>query len=147
MRAAGIDEGEVGVGVVEVLGDGGVGPGLDLAPKVLQVFGGARGLGVELGVGRDLDVEPVAVLGADEGNQLVGVAEVPARPGAHAGGQIAAQGHDAADAMAAVVIEDLADLGAGGADAGEVWGGFDPLPAQPVHGLEGPLAGLEPPAP
>jgi hypothetical protein len=53
---------------------------------------------VVFGVGGDFDVEVIAGLGADELHQLVGVAQFAGE--SHAGGQIAAQGDDAADAAA-----------------------------------------------
>ena len=91
-----VDEAEVGVGVVEVLGDGRIGAGPHLGGKGLQVGLGRARLRVDLGVGRHLDVEVVAGLGADEGHQVAGVVELAAR--AIAAGQVAAQGHQALDA-------------------------------------------------
>ena len=52
-------------------------------------------------------MEVVAGLGADELHQLVGVAEFAGK--ADAGGQVAAQGHDAADA-GPDSVQDLADV-------------------------------------
>jgi hypothetical protein len=73
---------------------------------------------VVFGVGGDFDLEVIAGLGADELDQLVGVAELAGK--ADAGGQVAAQGDDAADAGGLVALQDLADVLAGRADARQV---------------------------
>jgi len=136
-----VDESEVGLGIVEVLGDGRVGAGIDLALKVFQVGRGRCCLGMEFGVGRDLDMESVAELLAQKAHQFVGVAE-GAEPGApHAGRKVAAEGDDAGDALLDIMADDVADLGLVRADAGEVRGGFDALATQPGDCLEGALAG------
>jgi hypothetical protein len=96
---------------------------------------------VELRIGGDLDVEALAVFPAQEGHQLIRVAEGAEPAAAHAGRHVAAQRDDAMDALADVVLDDAADLGLVGADAGQVRGGLDALGAEPVHGLEGALAG------
>jgi hypothetical protein len=70
------------------------------------------------GVGGNFDVEVIAGLKADELDQFVGVAQF-ARV-ADAGGQIAAQGDDAADAGFLVALQDVADVRAGRADARQV---------------------------
>ena len=139
-RAA-IDEAKVGIRVIEILGDGTVGASLDLALEVGQVLIGIGGLGMDLGVGRHLDAEMVAGLLTDEGDQFVGVAEVPSGAQPHAGGQVAAQGHQAADALTLVTAQDGLDLGPGGADAGQVRGGRDASGQEQVQGLEGAVPG------
>ncbi len=50
-------------------------------------------------VSRDVDMKCVAGFRADEGNQLIGITEFAGV--GHAGGQVAAQGDDAADAAVA----------------------------------------------
>ena len=85
-----VHEAEVGVRVVEILGDGAVGAGLDLAFEVQQVMFDVRRLGMKFRVGGDFDVEVVAGFGADEFHQFVGVAKFAKLP--HPGRQIAAQG-------------------------------------------------------
>ena len=70
-----VDEMEVGVGVVEILGDRRVGAGLDLADEGRHVVLRAARLRVPFRVGRHFDAEPVAGFGADEVDQFVGVAE------------------------------------------------------------------------
>jgi hypothetical protein len=92
------DEVLVGIGVVEVLGDGRVGAGIDLALEVQQVFARALRLRMPFRIGRDLDAEAVAAFGADELDQLIGIAEFAGID--HARRQVAAQGDDAADAAA-----------------------------------------------
>jgi hypothetical protein len=86
----------------------------------LKASRSSRGLwpGVVFGVGGDFDVEVIAGLGADELDQFVGVAELAGK--ADAGGQVAAQGDDAADAGGLVALQDLADVLAGRADARQV---------------------------
>ena len=63
-------------------------------------------------------MKPVAGAFADEGDELVGVAEL-AR-GAEARGQVAAQGDDVADAVAAIALELRGDVVARRGDAGDV---------------------------
>jgi hypothetical protein len=104
-RADFVDEVEVGVGVVEVLGDRRIGAGLDLAHEVRQVVAREARLRVPFGIGGDLEVEVVAGLGADELDEFVGVAELAGF--GHARRQVAAQGDDAADAGAPVVVQDV----------------------------------------
>src|SRR3546814_3208061 len=60
-RARVVDEAEVDVGVVEVLGDRAVGAGVDLALEVAQVDMRVVGLRVALGIDADLDVEAAVV--------------------------------------------------------------------------------------
>ncbi len=139
--AAGVDEGEIGIGIVEVLGDGGIRAGIDLALEVIEVLPRPRRLGVDLRIGRDLDVERRAGLLAHEGYQLVRIGQFPGGYGAHTGRQVAAQGNDAPDIQGPVVAQDLPDLGPAGADAGEVGGGVDAPTAQERHRIEGALAG------
>src|SRR3546814_16760691 len=97
-----VDEAEVGVGVVEVLGDRAVGAGVDLALEVAQVDMRVVGLRMALGIAADLDVETAVVLAADEFAQVGGVAEIAGV--AHARGQVAAQRDDAAAADLPVPI-------------------------------------------
>jgi hypothetical protein len=55
-------------------------PALTLAAKACRSASGELRLRVRLGVGRHLDVEVVAGLGADEGHQVAGVAELAHAP-------------------------------------------------------------------
>ena len=114
------DEIEVGAGVVEILGDGGIGASLHLLGKMAQVVVGRAGLRVDFGVSGHFDGEPVAAVFADEAHQIGGVPEVAQSD--HAGGQVATQGHQPADALGTVAVEQFADAVAGGADAGQVGG-------------------------
>ncbi len=113
-----LDKLEIRIGVVEVLGDGGVGPGLHLALEGQQIVLWRPGLRVDLGIGRHFDVEPVARFGADEFHQLVGVTEFAGR--AVAAGQVAAQRHHALDVIGLVLVEDGADRLTRAAHAGQV---------------------------
>src|SRR3546814_14748110 len=56
-RARVVDEAEVGVGAVEVLGDRAVGAGVDLAPEVAQVDMRVVGLRIALGIAAAPDLE------------------------------------------------------------------------------------------
>ena len=133
-----LDEVEVGVGVVEVLGDGRVCTGRHFLGEVRQVGVGRGGLGVHLGVGRHFDGEPVAAVLAHEAHQVGGVLEVAQGHGA--GGQVATQGHQALDALGAVAVQQFTDAVAGGAHAGQVRGHFRAGGGQVGDGLGG--AGL-----
>ena len=81
----------VGIGVVEVLGDGRIGPGTHFGGEGLQVGFGAARLGMHLRVGGHFNVEIVPKFLADKGHQIAGVMKLPAH--AVAAGQIAAQRH------------------------------------------------------
>ena len=119
--AAALHKVEVGVGVVEELGKRSVGPSFHLAAEVFEVLSGARRLRMHLRVSGDFDLEGVAMLLADEADQLVGVVEFAGRSGAHRRGrQIAAQRHDALDARFAVARKLRRNVGARRANAGEV---------------------------
>jgi hypothetical protein len=62
---------------------------------------------VDLRVGGDLDVEVITRVFADEGHQFIRVDQARAGPGARR--QVAAQGHEAADARIAVGAEEAGD--------------------------------------
>ena len=130
---------QVGVEVVEILGDRRVGAGIHLALEGEQVVPRGLGLGVVFGVGGDFDVEVAAGLGADELDQVVGVAQLAGE--ADAGGQVAAQGDDAADAGGLVALQDLADLLAGRADARQVRRGLVAFALDLENRLEGAFLG------
>ncbi|OMP13258.1 hypothetical protein COLO4_01993, partial [Corchorus olitorius] len=102
-----VDELEVRVGVEEVLRDGGVRTGLDLAGEVLQIVPRRARLRVVFRIRRHFDVERLAGFLADELDQLVGEAEFTDL--AHARRHVAAQRDDAADAVFAIRIENAAD--------------------------------------
>ena len=132
---------EVAVGVEEVLGDRAVGTGVGLADKVLQIGFKVRRLRVRFRVGGDFDGEVIAGLGADELDQLVGVAQLAAGV-THAGGQVAAQGDDALDAVGTVVVDQVAQVFARVADAGQVRCGRNlHLAVQLQHGAAGAFTG------
>lgn len=114
-----VDEVEVGVGVEEVLGDGGIGARLDLGHEVIQIRRRIGGLRVHFGIGRHFDVEPIARFLADERHQFVGVAQF-AGVAAHARGQVAAQGDHAPHAFVLVGLQDVPQVLARGADARQV---------------------------
>jgi hypothetical protein len=78
------------------------------------------GLGVDLGVAGGADAERAAL--ADEGDQLVGVAQAAGRDLelGLALRRVAAQGQDVVHVGVGELVEDAGQLVAGGADAGEV---------------------------
>ena len=82
-----VDEVEVAVRVEEVLGDGAVGTGLNLAGKVLQIFFGVAGLRMKLRVRGYFQVKRIAAVLTDKLHQLVGVAQLTG--GTHTGGHVA----------------------------------------------------------
>src|SRR5450631_1017193 len=73
---------------------------------------------MKLRISRHLDVKMIAGLGANERHQFVGVLKLA--DAAHAGGQVAAQRHDAFDAHFLVGIQDAANVFARRADARQV---------------------------
>nr|GEU28354.1 hypothetical protein [Tanacetum cinerariifolium] len=109
---------EIRVRIIKILGDRGVGAGLDLALERQQVVLRRTRLRVHLGVRRHFDMEPVARFLADELDQLAGVAELAGR--AVTAGQVAAQRHDAADVVRLEFVQDGADRRAGAAHARQV---------------------------
>ena len=131
-----VDEAEIRVGVVEVLGNRAVGTGIELGLEAAQV--GQRVFCLRMGfrVGGHFDVEMSAVFGADEGHQLVGVTQVAAA--CHARRQVAAQCHDAVASQCAVLAQQGADFLAAAAHAGQVrHAGHAVGVAQALHGFRG----------
>jgi hypothetical protein len=95
-------------------------------------------LRVVFGVGGHLD-EPVRALRlADEAHQLAGVAEFARR--GRAAGQVAAQRHQAADALRAVGGQDLGNAFARAAHAGQVRRGLVAHRGDGLHGGQGLVA-------
>ena len=133
-----VDEMEIGVGVVEVLGDRRVGAGLGFAREGVEVVLRIARLRMPFGVGGDGDLEVVAGFAADEFDEFVGVAEFAGL--GHARGQVAAQGDEAADAGGAVVGKDVADVLPRRADAGEVRRGVEAFGGDVLDDGEGALA-------
>ena len=133
-RVAVVDEPEVRVRVEEVLRDRRVRAGVDLALEVREVGLRRAGLRVHLGVGGHVDVEPVAGHLADERDQLVRMAELAGveRSRRH----VAAQRDEMADAVRAVLREDLREVRARRADARDVRGRGHALGADLEHRLE-----------
>ncbi len=85
-------------------------------------------------------MEVVTGFGADELHQLIGVAQLAAGH-AHTRRQIAAQGDDALDAGTLVEVQQLAQLGFGVADTGQVRRGGDlHLTVELQHGVQGAVA-------
>ncbi len=116
---------EIGVGVVEILRDRAVRPGIDLGLEGLQVLVGVARLRMHLGVGGDFDVECVAAFLADEAHQVRRKAEFARNR--DPGGHVAAQRDDAADAVRPVLRDHVADVFPRGSNAGNMRHGSMPF--------------------
>src|SRR5690606_8882806 len=92
-----VDEAEIGVDIVEILGDGAVGATLDFLLEEIEVLTGRWRLRMKLRVGRDFDQKMLAAMLADMANQIAGIAE--GSGGAHTRRQIATQGDDTLNAF------------------------------------------------
>ena len=68
-----INEAEIGVRVVEILGNGAVGPGINLALEVDQILFGAGCLRVIFGIGGHFDMKLIVEFGPDKTDQFIGV--------------------------------------------------------------------------
>ena len=135
-----VEEAEVGVGIEEKLGDGGIGAGFHFAHEALDVVFGAARLRVVFGVGSHFDVEPVAESVADELHQFVGVVQAGGAQ-AHAGGDVAAQGNHVADAQIFVFLQEVGEFAGIQAHAGDVRGGGHAFGKDVADGLHGAFAG------
>ena len=134
-----VDKAEVGIGVVEVLGDGAIGTGRNLALEVVEIRQRASRLRMDLGIGRDLDAEMPSGFLADEFDQLVGMAQLAKTTGTRR--HVTAQRHQALDAGLAVARQHGADVGQAEADAGQMRRSIDlGVVAQLEHGLQGQIA-------
>ena len=111
----------IGVGIVEVLRDGRIRAGIDLALEIQQVLARTFRLRMPFGIGRHLDAKAVTGFGADERHQFVGIAKLAGV--IHARWQIAAQRDDAFDATLAEGGQHVAHALLRRADAGQVRGG------------------------
>ena len=123
-RARRVEEPEERVVVEEELGYGAVGTGVELSLEIVEIGPRRVGLGMNLGVGGDADVERAAIVAAtDAGHEHLG-AGVPA--GHHtvfaALGSISPKGHDSPYTGSDVRVEDAVDLVSRRGDAGDVAG-------------------------
>ena len=134
-----VDEVEVAVRVEEVLSDGAVGTGFDLAGEILQVVFRGAGLGMKLRVGRYFNIEGIAAVLANKFHQLIGVTQFTSS--AHAGWHVASQGDDPVDAVVAVHVQQLRDAVASGAHAGQVRRGGNAPFVKVQHRLHGAIPG------
>ena len=112
----------VGIRVVEILGQAAVGAGVDLALEVGNIIFKAARLGVHLRVGGHFQCEVTAGFLTDQLHQFVRILDLTLGV-AHAGGQVAAQGHDAGHSRGLVAVHQLQDFLAALADAAQVRGG------------------------
>lgn len=126
--ARGRDKIEVGLVVVKKLGDHAVGAGVNLLFQIEQVLLQGGGLHVLLRIARDGDAKwadaKACFSVADVGDKLVGVGKAIdwGDEGGLAFWGVAAEGDDVADARGMDLEEDLVEVAAGGADAGEMAG-------------------------
>ena len=70
-----VDKAEIGIRVIEVLGNCTVGPGIDLAFEVCEIARRAACLGVKFRIRGNLDMKVVSGFPADELYQFIGMAE------------------------------------------------------------------------
>src|SRR5438132_10131162 len=129
---------EIRVGIVEVLRDRGVRPRIDLGLECREALLRPARPRMVFRIARDLDVEPVARLLADETHQVRGVAEFPGHRESR--GHVAAQRDDVADVVRAVLRDHLAQALARRGDAREVRRGGASRLADLEHGGERALA-------
>lgn len=135
-----VDKAKVGVGIEEVLRDRTIRASVDLALEVRHVGLSVARLRVSLRIAGYLDVKPVAVLSADEGDQVAGIAEVAGR--SHARWQVAAQRDHAAATHGAIAMQQISDIGTRTAHAGQMRCRIQAMSlAQLPHGLWGVAEG------
>ncbi|EWG98107.1 hypothetical protein Q427_32395 [Halomonas sp. BC04] len=89
-------------------------------------------MGLRVGGHRDLEV--IAGLLANELDELIGITQLT--DAAHAGRQVASQGHQAVDALFAILVEEVTQLGLFATDAGEMGCGGDTRLAYGLHRAE-----------
>ena len=109
---------KVRVGVIKILRHGRVGTGFHLGDEMLQVLLRAPRLRVVLGISGDLDMKMIARLLANEPDQIGRVAKLAGHR--HARWQIATQGNGVPDALVPVAMNDIANIRARRAYAGNV---------------------------
>jgi hypothetical protein len=144
-----VDEAQEGVDVEEELTDAQGRAGVDLGLQHIDVVVQRRALGMLLGIDADQHLErgDAAQRRRQLGRVLVAVLarHVDAADAALARRRVAAQRHDVAHADVPVVVDHLVDLGAAGADAGQVRGRLQRgLVEDPLDGAVGALAGRAP---
>ena len=133
-----VEEIEVGIHVVEILGDRHIGAGVELALEELDVLIVVLRLGVNFRVGGHGDAKVVARALAHECNQFVGINQLCA---AHPGGHIAAQGHQVLHTQFHVAINHCAHRLLVVATKTEVWRHRQAGAVQGGHHLEGVVPG------
>ena len=134
-----IDKAEIGIGVVKILRDGGIGAGIDFAHEMVDVVFGTARLRVEFGIGGHFDVEIAAVLGFNQFHQFVGITHA-VHAQADAGGDIAAQGDNVFHAHGFVLRQQGLHFVCGHADAGQVRRGGNAFGQDVADGLHSAFA-------
>ena len=92
-----VDKTQVGIRIVEILGDRAVRTGIHLAFEVSEIPGRVGRLRVVFRVGGDFDMKMFAGLCADKTDQLIGITKFTGFH--HAGRHVTAQGDDMMDAL------------------------------------------------
>ena len=119
-REAAVEEPQIDGAVEEGLGDRPRRAGIELALEIVEIVLRARRAGMHLRIGGDADLE---IRHAPQALDQFGGALVAIRADIRlTGRQIAAKGHDMADAALPVAGRDLADLGAAGPQARQMGG-------------------------
>ena len=139
-----VQESQEDVGVEEELRDGSICAGVEFALEVVEVSLRRRRLRMHLGIGADRDLQIVGVgavdVAADAGNQIgrVAVSAVDLSIVRSALGSVASQRDDMAHTGVQIAVDDLADLGLGRSDAGEMSGdGKVGVGGESAHGRMG----------
>ena len=125
---------KVGVGVKKELRDGGIGAGIHLGCKVLQIALGVTLLRVVFGVSRHFNVPVVALCFADEFDELIGVTKVTCR--GRATGQVTSKCNKAANALGAVGGKNFGNARFGAAHTRQVRRGFKTQGGDVAHGAQ-----------
>ena len=125
----------VGVGIVEVLGDGHIRAGVHFVDEVFEVVLRGTRLRMVFGVGGDDDLKMFATVFTNEFDQIGGVVQFA--HAAHTRWQVTAQRNDAVDALRFEPVQNLGDFAARRADAGQMRCGLVALRTDVGHGVEG----------
>ena len=146
-----VTKAQVQIDVEKELGDRTAGAGVELGFQIIEVVPGAARRGMGFGISGDADLEigdplqpgdQIRRIGIAAGMRRIAVRAI-CRPAADRPvGRIAAQRDDMADAGFPIVAGNVVDLIAGGGDAGQMRGRFEPgFLADPPHRRVGALAG------
>ena len=125
----------VGVGIVEVLGDGHIRAGVHFVDEVFEVVLRGACLRMVFGIGGHDDLKMLATVFTNEFDQIGGVVQFA--HAAHTRWQVTAQRNDAVDALRFEPVQNLGDFAARRADAGQMRCSLVALRTDVGHGVEG----------